>query len=109
MVTIIVFFIIIFNIYAIMHIFRLHDLLNKKEKQICSQHLDIQLFMKIRQLLSKNNICNLHQFVELTKKYTNANSVMIYNRALQNLISSQDFEGALLRQHIIGDFHKIFI
>lgn len=83
MVILTVFCIISINIYAIMQIFKLQDIVKQKDQQLWNQQLDMQFFMKIMRLANSD----LNKLTSLLKSYTKASSVAIYNRLTKDFIS----------------------
>lgn len=75
--------IIIINIYAIIQIFKLQDMLKQKDQQLWNQQLDMQLFMQITRLANSD----LNKLASLLKSYTKASSVALYNLLTKNFIS----------------------
>jgi len=86
MVILTVFCIITINIYAIMQVFKLQDIVRQKDQQLWNQQLDMQLFMKIMRLANTD----LKKLASLLKGYTKASSIIIYNASAKNFIFSDE-------------------
>jgi len=97
MVILIVFCIITINVYAIMQIFKLQDIVKQKDRQLWNQQLDMQLFMKIMRLANSD----LNKLVSLLKGYTNASSIVIYNSLTKDFTSSEGEKD--LKKYIISN------
>lgn len=78
-----VFCIITINIYAIVQIFKLQDIVKQKDQQLWNQQLDMQLFMKIMRLANSD----LNKLASLLKSYTKASSIAIYNRLNKDFVA----------------------
>lgn len=97
MVILIVFCIITINVYAIMQIFKLQDVVKQKDRQLWNQQLDMQLFMKIMRLANSD----LNKLAILLKGYTKASSIVIYNSLTKDFTSSEGEKD--LKNYIISN------
>ncbi|AVP87131.1 hypothetical protein phytr_1730 [Candidatus Phycorickettsia trachydisci] len=100
MVILTVFCIITINVYAVMQIFKLQDIVRQKDQQLWNQQLDMQLFVKIMNLANSD----LNKLVSLLKGYTKASSIVIYN-SLTKDFNFLDGEGDLKNYIIANCLH----